>query len=185
MSLINVYITGHGKWDPDFSGWGDASLPGFTTVPSKSKVIFYIHNSKTMMPRDVWNILEGTYTGSPESEYNANQSVPNMKLSAVSLSEKAQDYSHFEVGKDTLPEGSVFYSPSSTKSLSQTMKRVRDHFGLDNEYVFHWLCCRALALKGKVSGEGGINARELLDRQEYHFLDRSNGGKRLIKKVKI
>lgn len=185
MAKINVYMTGHGKWDIEFAGRGTSSIPGFTTTPKGCKVVFYIHNAKTMMPSDVWSILEGNYNGAPESEYGEFRSVPEMKLSPVSSAEREEDFSHFLIGQNKLPEGSIFYSPTMARPLSAVMERIRENFGRHNEYIFHWLCCRFVPMKGENSGNEGVNARELLDRQVYQLLDRTNGGKRFIREVAI
>ena len=179
-----VYITGHGKWDPDYTGPGVYKWPGFATVPAKCKVVFYVHNMKTMQPSDVRGILKGTLSPEPESEFEASSSYPNMRLSPLSSKDREGDLQAFQIGASP---GKFFVSPPERMSLDALIASVRKSLGEGEDYVFHWLCCRSISNVLKPSAEGGaagVNAREYLDDENRYWLyDRSGRTKKLIGKT--
>ena len=178
MATTNVYITGHGDWEAGHDS--DAAPWGFFNLPNRCTVHFYIHNMKTMKPADVRTILRGEFTGEPESTFGPFRAVPQHGVGTLDDADRAGDLDAFRIGaaNNRLPLPSLFYSPKRRdKDLKSVIEIVRKAHGYGEEYVFHYLCCRYLALAHtRKGGEIGMNAQEYLDREEYRLVERDAHG---------
>jgi hypothetical protein len=187
----NVYITGHGSWDPDFAGESSNKLPGFWTVPPRCLVIFYVHNLKLMIEGDVRALLRGDINPNPESEFEAGQSYPNMKISPDSQENREAQQQCLQMGiaNNKILEPAILYSPLEARTLRYAVNEIRFDHGIDKDYVFHWLCCRSpVGVLKKYTREGGavgVRAQERLrGGDQYILFDRSGPNKVKIGSIK-
>jgi hypothetical protein len=171
---LQIFLDGHGKWDLGYLK--SQGQPAYTQMPKGCTVHFYIHASKTMMPRDVRNILKGVHTQEPESTIRPFMNAPNMKLSHLGSGDFRGDTNDFETGKRSgrVPRDAVLVNPPRRITLQDAVASIRRSFPNVPELEFHWICCRASSLTAtELGGAAGMNARELLYRNQYVFYDRT------------
>lgn len=151
MPTATIFLHGHGGWKPD---------NGYTTVPRNSSLSFYTHFAKLLNQTMVVQILQNSYAGELERTVGEFQTVPNLRLSSLSVGLHNWATGTFVNGGGRnlwmLPPD----PPHRARMLSDLMAGFRENVDSKTTIDFRWLCCQALGLKQAGGRAEGVNASD-------------------------
>jgi hypothetical protein len=143
-----VFLHGHGSWAP---------IMGYTSVPKGCSVSFYTHFAKLLNQTMVTQILDNTYTGELDRTIGAFGSVPNLRMSSLTASQKtwAED-------KANITGLTVVILPAAPPTVRWTLIELMDWCveNIGKDLDFRWLCCQSLTLKDQGGRKEGLNASD-------------------------